>query len=79
MNCMSNNCKNIYYSCDGKYCCAITEQEVPDYNDLDNCKHFMKAKTCINCKHAIVEVFESDQIDCVDYRCSFVKCYLLTF
>ena len=49
MNCMSNNCKNIYYSCDGKYCCAITEQEVPDYNDLDNCKHFMKAKTCINC------------------------------
>ena len=31
----------------------------------------MKAKTCINCKHAIVEVFESGQIDCVDYRCPF--------
>lgn len=68
MNCMSNNCKNMYSSYDGKCCCAITEQEVPDYNDLDNCKYFMKAKTCINCKHAIVEVFESGQIDWVDYR-----------
>lgn len=79
MNCIDNNCKNIYTIC-GEYYCAITHEEIPGFiNVLDpneksgDCDNFVQAHTCLNCKHAKTAVYETGTIDDIEYRCPFKR------
>lgn len=69
MNCIDDNCKNLYITC-GEYYCAITHKEIPEFiNVLDSneksgdCDNFVQAHTCLNCKHAKITVYETGTID----------------
>lgn len=77
MNCIDNNCKNLY-TISGEYYCAVTHKEIPEsINVLDpnekssDCDNFVQAHTCLNCKHAKTTVYETGTIDDIEYRCPF--------
>lgn len=70
MNCIDNECKNLY-SYYGEWYCSLTKQEVPDGIDITECENFIQACTCINCKHSISTVYETGTIDDIEYRCPF--------
>lgn len=77
MNCVDNNCKNLY-TISGEYYCAITHKEIPEFiNVLDSnekssdCDNFVQAHTCLNCKHSKTTVYETGTIDDIEYRCPF--------
>lgn len=70
MNCIDNECKHTY-SVFGETCCKLTNQEIPDNIDVTQCKNFVQARTCVNCKHSIPTVYETGTIDDIEYRCPF--------
>ena len=70
MNCIDNECKHLYaYMCE--LYCSLTAEEVPDDIDIVQCNNFVQARTCINCKHSQLEVYETGTIDDIEYRCPF--------
>lgn len=71
MNCIDNNCKHFYYRCgqDDLYC-DLTNNTVPDDIEETQCDKYSEAKTCIDCVHAKITVYETGTVDSVEYRCS---------
>lgn len=70
MNCIDDDCKNLY-SYFGELYCKLTKQEMPDDIDVTQCENFIQARTCINCKHSLKTVYETGTIDDIEYRCPF--------
>lgn len=70
MNCIDNCCKYSYVDCRGEYCCAVIDDNIPDEQPED-CKYFLQAHTCINCKYSKETVYETGTIDDIEYRCPF--------
>lgn len=69
MNCIDNECKHLYAYM-GELYCSLSNEEIPE--DIETgCKFFTHARTCINCKHSKLEIYETGTIDDIEYRCPF--------
>lgn len=70
MNCIDNNCRylNSYYL---EWFCELNHEKVPDDIDVIQCEHFAQARTCIDCVHSRITVYETGTIDDIEYRCPF--------
>ena len=72
MNCINDDCKYLYQDYHGdELHCLLTYSVIPDNIEETQCKNFVQAKTCINCKHATIQIYETDRIDSIEYRCPF--------
>lgn len=71
MNCIDNECKHILHTYDCESYCTFMQKEVPEDIDITQCDNFVQAKTCINCKHSKITVYETGIIDDIEYRCPF--------
>ena len=70
MNCIDDECYYLNNQC-GIWHCELYKKEVPDDIDQTQCENFVAAKTCINCKHSLMTVYETGTIDDIEYRCPF--------
>ena len=70
MNCIDNECKHTYTEMGETYC-SLTHEEIQDDIDQIQCENFVQARTCLNCKHSIQEIYETGTIDSIEYRCPF--------
>lgn len=70
MNCIDNNCRHIYADCGEEYC-NLTHEAIPDDIDVTQCDYFTQARTCIDCIHSKLCVYETETIDDIEYRCPF--------
>ena len=70
MNCIDNECKHSYAYM-GELYCSLTKEDIPEGIDITQCKNFIQARTCINCKHSKITVYETGTIDDIEYRCPF--------
>lgn len=73
---MQNNCMNMpciyhYYTYSPYYedYCLKRKSTLPQDIDEINCGLFQLACTCLDCKHAIIAVYETGTIDDIEYRC----------
>lgn len=72
MNCIDNACKYCEkHYLDDVIRCTLTDTIVPDNIDETQCEKFTQAKTCLDCKHAKREIYETGSIDGIGYRCPF--------
>ena len=71
-NCIDSPCKYNHYNfySYNTFDCSLLKQDPPDDVDIVGCEHFELAKTCLNCKYAIQQVYETGTIDDIEYRCS---------
>lgn len=69
MNCIYNDCSHLYARGDDLYC-SLTGTSVPDDIEKTQCNRYSQAKTCIDCIHAKVTVYETGEVDSIEYRCS---------
>lgn len=72
MNCIDNACKYCEQCyLDDVLRCTLTDTVVPDNIDETQCENFVQAKTCLDCKHSKMTVYETGTIDDIEYRCPF--------
>lgn len=72
MNCIDNACKYCKQCyLDDVIWCTLTDTVVPDNIDETQCENFVQSKTCLDCKHAKREIYETGSIDGIGYRCPF--------
>ena len=59
------DCKYLYEPHDGKYVCTKHNTN----NPKATCDDFDKLKFCDTCTYSKSLVYETETIDCIDYRC----------
>ncbi len=69
MNCIDNDCKHLCTCGDDLYC-SLTNTPVPNDIDKMQCSKYSQAKTCIDCIYAKATVYETGEVDSIEYRCS---------
>lgn len=70
MNCIDNACRYLN-SYPAEWFCELNHEEVPDDIDVTQCKYFAQARTCVDCMHSRICVYETGTIDDIEYRCPF--------
>ena len=60
-----SECKYLKEKMDDRWMCTKHNKEAPE----NGCDEFDKLKFCDTCRYTKTIVYETGEIDCVDYRC----------
>lgn len=72
-NCIDSPCiySNYCFNPFNDFWCSLHNCEPPDNIDEIGCNDFELARTCLDCKHHIPTIYETETIDDIEYRCEF--------